>query len=170
MLEKLQNILEKSKICYKESILSENETLEESLLTIISDTKYLIDNLEEIQTKAKRRNKVMSKTVNHKEEIEKIHRKIPQWLERPHQINHKILVAFMKLSNSNETPMPLSTLEKNCGIDSKQFKSNFDQMKIISKKNNGKVFDEINGEISLWKPISQFVIDEYKKMHMNYRK
>ena len=37
-------------------------------------------------------------------------------------------------------------------------------MKIISEKNNGKVFDEINGEVSLWKPISQFVIDEYNKI------
>jgi len=161
MIEKLHNILEKTKLCYKESVLLENEVLEESLLTIMSNTKYLIDNYEDV--KPQKRKSTMSKVITDEYEIEKIHRKIPQWLERPHQINHQILVTFMKLSNCNENPIPLSTLEKNCNIDSKKFNSNFDQMKIISEKNNGKVFEEENGNVSLWNPISQFVTTEYKK-------
>lgn len=36
-------------------------------------------------------------------------------------------------------------------------------MKMISEKNHAKVFAEENGEISLWKPVTQFIIDEYQK-------
>ena len=160
-MDKLQNILEKSKLSYKESVLLENEILEESLLSIIGDVKYLIDNIDE--AKIKGRKFVMSKNITVEDEIEKIHRKIPQWLEKKYQINHKILVTFMKLSNCNKTSIPLSTLEKHCNMESKQFNSNFDQMKIISEKNNGKVFEENNGDVKLWNPISEFVISEYKK-------
>jgi len=161
MIDKLQNILEKSKISYRESVLLGNDKLEEFLLSIMSDTNYLIENYGNLIPKGGKT--TMNKNLSKEDEIEKIHRKIPQWLDKPHQINHQILVTFMKLSNCNETPISLSTLEKNCDIDSKKFNSNFDQMKIISKKNNGKVFEEENGDVSLWKPISEFVVSEYKK-------
>lgn len=165
MLSKLENILEKSKICYKKCVLMENEVLEESLLSIMSDAKYLIENINSV--KIKKGKNFMNENLIKEDEINKIYRKVPQWLKKSDQINHVILVTFMKLSNSNQFPITISTLEKNCNFDSKIFNSNFNQMKIISKKNNGKVFEEMNGEVSLWKPISDFVIYEYEKVFNN---
>ncbi|MFA6760501.1 MAG: hypothetical protein WCR69_05585 [Sulfuricurvum sp.] len=161
MIDKLQNILEKSKISYRESVLLGNDKLEESLLSILSDIKYLIENYE--NSTPKERKMAINKNLSKEDEIQKIYRKIPQWLKKPHQLNHQILVTFMRLSNSNEFPIPLSTLERSCEMDSKKFNSNFDQMKTISEKNHGKVFEEKSGNVILWEPVSEFVVFEYKK-------
>jgi hypothetical protein len=34
-------------------------------------------------------------------------------------------------------------------------------MKIISEKNHGKIFNEENGQVTLWEPIKDFVINQY---------
>lgn len=162
MVERLENILENAKVCYRESVLIRNNTLEESLLNIISDANILIKDFE---SNKKFNNKISkNKIKDENDEIERIHRKIPQWLYKPNQINHKILVAYMKISNSNTYPVSVSLLEKSCEIDSRKFISNYNQMKIISPKNNAKVFEEIDGHVSLWIPVADFIISEYEKI------
>ena len=167
MIEVLNRILENSKISYRESIVIDNKLIEDKLLSIISDSKYLIDILENNQIKniTKVRNIMNTNNRSESEEVKRIHRRVPLWLNRPHQYNHKILVTYMMFSNNNETPISLSLLEKHSKIeDSGQFYSNYNQMKIISNKNHGKVFTEENGNVRLWKPVSEFIINEFQKI------
>jgi hypothetical protein len=69
----------------------------------------------------------------------------------------------MELSNRDTKPVKIEELEKKSGLKNSQiFISNFNQMKIISYKNHGKVFSEENGLITLWSPISDFIRTEYE--------
>ncbi|MEA3492717.1 MAG: hypothetical protein U9R27_12575 [Campylobacterota bacterium] len=166
MVEILNRILENSKVAYRESIIMDNELAEDKLLSIISDSKYLIDMLENTQIKktTKIRNAMHSDNRSEAEEVQRIYRRVPLWLNRPHQYNHKILVAYMMLSDNNETHISVSSLEKHSDIkDSSKFYSHYNQMKIISEKNHAKVFTEENGNVQLWKPVSEFIINEYNK-------
>mgnify|MGYP006899592454 FL=1 len=69
----------------------------------------------------------------------------------------------MTLSNNNTTPINVSLLEKHSNIEDNKFTSHFNQMKIISKRNHAKVFNEAYGEVKLWEPIAEFIVDLYKK-------
>lgn len=161
MIDTLNQIIENSKKAYKESVLIENKTLEDLLITIIGDSKYLIEKIGEYSMKSsnKPRN---SEPRKEEDEIYRIKTRIPNWFKNPNQLNHKILVSFMELSQKNQFKISVSTLEKTCLLDSKTFISNYNQMKMISEKNHAKVFTEKNGEVSLWEPVSQFIIDEYE--------
>lgn len=158
MINKLESILEKSKIGYKESVLIDNEVLQDALLSIMSDVKYLIDNSQQ-----KKQIVTVTQPITIEDEIEKVQRKIPQWFDKPRQINSQILVAFIQLSRSNQIPIDVSTLEKHCNIDSKTFNSNYAQMKLIAPKNHSKVFEEVDGKVTLWSPVAEFIIAQYTK-------
>ena len=162
MNETINKILENSKKAYKKSILIGNEELEELLFSILTDSKKLSDEDEDIKTKVKN---IASQERTEDEEILRVKKKIPSWFSKPNQYNHKILVAYLKLSNNNEVPVSLIDLERECGLDnSYKFNSNFNQMKIMSYKNHGKVFTEENGIVTLWDPVADFIIEEYIKL------
>ena len=170
MIEVINRILENSKVAYRESIVTDSKLIEDKLLSIIGDSKYLIDMLENTKNLKTTRSRNIMNNANRseKEEVKRIHKRIPLWLSRPHQYNHKILVTYMMLSNNNATSISVSLLEKHSDIeDSGQFYSHYNQMKKISNKNHGKVFDEENGSVKLWEPISEFVINEFQKMAKN---
>jgi hypothetical protein len=97
------------------------------------------------------------------DEVQKVYRKVPRWLNNPSQYNYKILTTFMTLSNNNTTPVSVSLLEKHSNIENNKFTSNFNQMKIISERNHAKVFDEAYGEVNLWEPVADFIVDLYKQ-------
>ena len=68
----------------------------------------------------------------------------------------------MKLSKNNKYPISVSLLETHSDInDSRKFISHFNQMKLISEKNHGKVFTEKNGQVALWEPIKDFIVSEF---------
>lgn len=162
MTEIINNILENSKKAYKKSIMINNEELEELLFSIITDTKKLLD---KVSDKKIITNNMSSKNRTEDEEIIRVKKKIPSWLSKPNQYNHKILVAYMKLSNKNRNTVTTEELEKESGLKNSQtFISNFNQMKIISYKNHGKVFTEENGVITLWYVIADYIVEEYEKM------
>ena len=139
-----------------------NEELEELLFSIITDTKKLLD---KVSDKKIITNNMSSKNRTEDEEIIRVKKKIPSWLSKPNQYNHKILVAYMKLSNKNRNTVTTEELEKESGLKNSQtFISNFNQMKIISYKNHGKVFTEENGVITLWHVIADYIVEEYEKM------
>ena len=98
-------------------------------------------------------------------EITKVKRKIPSWFSKPNQLNHKILVSYLKLSNKNTKSVKIedliNILEMN---DNQKIIENFRQMKTMSEKNHGKVFTEEDGFISLWNPVSNFIVEEYEKL------
>jgi hypothetical protein len=155
----VEEILEDAKVAYKESVKIENDTLEAHLLSIIGNAQSIINK------KNTSKKHVDSKENNNSElsEVQKVHRKVPRWLNNPSQYNYKILTAFMALSNNNTTPISISLLEKHSNIEDNKFTSHFNQMKIISERNHAKVFDEAYGEVKLWEPIASFIIDLYKQ-------
>ena len=158
----IEKILYDAKIAYKESVKIENETLEEHLLSIIGNVQSILNN------KSVSKQKNLGNTYNNQEseEVQKVYRKVPRWLNNPSQYNYKILTTYMKLSNNNSMPISLSLLEKNSNIEDNKFTSHFNQMKIISERNHAKVFDEVYGEVKLWEPVAGFVIDLYKKQQV----
>lgn len=99
---------------------------------------------------------------NQKEkEIDKIYRKLPKWFKNPDFICSRILIIFLELEKKYGA-VKYDLLADYCsGI--KTFKSNFAQMKNFGEKNHGKVF-ELNGQIvTLWNPVKDNVIFEYKR-------
>lgn len=162
MNETINKILENSKKAYKKSILIENDELEDLLLSIVTDSKKLLDEYEDQKTEVKN---IASPERTEDEEIQRVKKKIPSWFSKPNQYNHKILVAYLKLSNDNKNTVSLIDLERESGLNnSHKFNSNFNQMKMISYKNHGKVFSEENGIVTLWNPVANFIVAEYLKI------
>lgn len=96
-------------------------------------------------------------------EIERVKRRIPKWIEKPSQINSRILNLYMKLSKKASVLVSYEDLkEKYEQLYGSSFKSNYDQMKNFGKKNHAKVFSESkSGLISLWEPIAIFVKSQF---------
>jgi len=155
----VEKILEDAKIAYKESVMIENDILEAHLLSIIGNAQSILNKTITPKKNIDSRENNNSKSA----EIQKVHRKVPRWLNNPSQYNYKILTAFMTLSNNNTTPISIPLLEKHSNIEDNKFTSHFNQMKIISERNHAKVFDEAYGEVKLWEPIADFIIDLYQQ-------
>ena len=163
----VNEILEKAKVAYKESVLMNNDILEEQLLSIIGNSKLLL----ELQ---KTTNIVKIKEVDEDEiklnAIAKVEKKVPLWLTRPHQKNYKILMIYMELSEYDNHSIFDSLLESESGLNKREFISHYNQMKSFSEKSHGKIFEEQNGEVRLWKPVSKFIINQFQKQNIMDKK
>jgi len=155
----VEKILNDAKYAYKESIKIENETLEDHLLSIIGNAQSILNK----KSAPKQKGHSHENTNQESNEVQKVHRKVPRWLNNPSQYNYKILTTFMTLSNNNTAPISISLLEKHSNIEDHKFTSHFNQMKIISERNHAKVFDEMYGEVKLWEPVADFIVDLYEK-------
>jgi len=98
------------------------------------------------------------------DEILKVHRKVPVWFRKLGQINSSILIAYLKLQQRKKIITP-DLLQAECK-DIKTFRDNYDEMKIISARNHAKVFQEDGGIITLWPPVSEFILSEFNKFQM----
>ena len=154
MKQILEEILEDAKSSYKEAVLLDNEILEEKLLSIITNAKLLLNKEKTYQP---------SFEIDENEEVAKIKRRVPKWINNPNQYNSKILNSYMILSNNNKFPVVVSTLQKHSGLSSDIFYKNYNQMKIIAQRNHGKVFEESNGSVILWQNVSDYIVNLYKK-------
>ncbi len=103
----------------------------------------------------------MKKTLSNENEINKVSRRLKLWAKRPDQMNTKILKSFLKLKISGKITVTEKDLKTASG-DELNFESNFAQMKIISEKNHGKIFDVYGDKVSIWEPVSVYV-DTFKK-------
>ena len=162
MVETVNKILENAKSAYRESIKIDNDLLEEKPLSIIGDSKFLINELKhsKIKRTVKPRNTTISES-SVSNEVQKVERRVPLWMNRPTQHNSIILNTYMKLSNNNQTSITPSLLERHSNTD--KFITNYNQMKMIADKNHAKVFEENNGMLQLWEPIAEFVVKQYKQ-------
>ena len=161
MKEIVNKIFENAKSAYKESVLIENKIMEDKLLTLLADIRYLQNDIENNKYIKKKKKKIDEEKVNN--EIEKVKRKVPLWLEKTNQINYKILKTFMNLSNNNSHYVNITTLESHSKIqDPKKFLANYNLLKTISEKNHAKVFEEKNGQVTLWAPVSDIVESYFK--------
>lgn len=95
-----------------------------------------------------------------KEEIKKVHRKIPRWFRNPHQINSRILIAFLKLKAKKDNVSP-AELRSLCS-DINDFEGNYNQMKNFGEKNHAKVFEENYNSINLWSQVEEFILEAFE--------
>ena len=162
MIDTINNIIENSKLAYKKIVLLNDNELEELILSVITDSKQI---LKELDSKKDGEENSFKKETKEEKEIKKVKRKIPTWFSKPNQLNHKILVSYLKLSNKNTKSVKIediiSTLDMN---DNQKIIENFRQMKTVSDKNHAKVFTEEDGFITLWSPVANFIVKEYEKI------
>jgi hypothetical protein len=108
---------------------------------------------------AKNESNSNNETTSEISEVNKVARRLKLWIKRPDQINTKILTAYLRLQKKEEK-VTEESLKQEVNEDS-NFDSNFTQMKIIADRNHGKLFSIENGEVTIWKPVSQYV-DTFK--------
>ncbi len=85
-------------------------------------------------------------------EVKKVTRRLKLWAKRPNQINTKILIAYLKLKRAGQKNITENSINKELNLNS-NFESNFAQMKIISEKNHGKIFELYGDKVSIWEPV-----------------
>jgi hypothetical protein len=93
-----------------------------------------------------------SSGVSNSDEIDKVNRRLKLWAKRPHQINSRILTAYLKLERQGVSPITDEALNAAVGNES-SFSSNFLQMRISAEKNHGKVFEQNGEKVTLWPPV-----------------
>jgi len=143
-----------------------NSDLEDKVFELITGLSSISSKSKEINL-YKRGQESMKEQLSNSEamEIQKVQSRIYGWFIKTHQYNSKILLTFLKLSDCNKFSISVSTLEKATGLDGRTFNTNYHQMRTIAEKNHGKVFEEtLNGEVSLWKPISKEIEELCNKM------
>jgi hypothetical protein len=116
--------------------------------------------LSELKTLFATQNNQVADANFEESEIVKVKRRLKLWAKRPNQINSKILTAHLKLKRSGLTKITESDLENELPNE-KSFRSNFIQMKTITKNNHGKIFEQNGKNISLWEPVIS-AINEYE--------
>jgi len=152
--EKIESINRVAVEMYKEAIQTNNTSFENKALQIIKDINFI----NELYKKPK----VKEVSNNSDDEIKKVKRKVPLWMKRQHQYNYIILSTYMKISNNDEAPVLLSNLEKESGMNSMLFYRHYNLMKNIFEKNHAKVFVEEKEKVSLWSPVTEFIIETFK--------
>jgi hypothetical protein len=77
--------------------------------------------------------------------------KIALWAQRPHQINHRIIRAYLELYKK-ASDVKKNDLKKLCEekYDLKTFETNFASLKTDSGHSHGKVFKEDNGVVAVY--------------------
>ena len=94
-------------------------------------------------------------------EINKVQRRVPRWFKNPSQFNSTILFGFLELSEQQDK-VTIQMLRSKCSVLS-DFEGNYNQMKNFGEKNHGKVFEEMDGIITLWEPVKGFILELYKQ-------
>lgn len=98
-------------------------------------------------------------------EVNKVSRRLKRWAQNKDQINSKILTTYLVMKKDGVNPITEDLLRLNYDNDS-EFYKNYPQMKAISLKNHGKVFDLVNDgrieKVLIWEPVKIYV-DEYEK-------
>ena len=91
-------------------------------------------------------------TVN---EVNRVASRLTLWANNPHQINSRILNAYLTLKRSGERQITVGMLKVEYG--EANFNTNFVQMRNIAANNHGKVF-ELSGElVEIWQPVAGLI-------------
>lgn len=100
---------------------------------------------------------------NESEEVNKVYRRLRLWAQpdRQEQYNAKILNAYLELVRSGEKKITEEDLRARLG-DELWFTPNFNQMRAISDRNHGKVFDVHGQYLSIWPPVRS-AVQEYER-------
>ena len=96
-------------------------------------------------------------------EVKKVQGRLQRWFRNPTQYNSQILLNYLRLAEQKENITP-DDLRKACA-EVYSFHSNYAQMKNFGTKNHGKVFEEIDGYVTLWEPVR----DRIRELYADYR-
>jgi len=100
-------------------------------------------------------------------QIEKVKNKVPKWFNlSKSQISSQILLEYLNLYFNNKI-VTRTMLKKECQ-SLKTFSTNFSKMIDFSEKNHAKVFEVIDDNVTLWEPVKDFILTEYKKYQIIY--
>ncbi|MFN7252923.1 MAG: hypothetical protein ACK4M9_19445 [Anaerobacillus sp.] len=98
----------------------------------------------------------------------KARNRIPKWAVKPEQYNHKIVRAYFQVE-SELGFVPLEVLERRCSDEVnyrstyvRDFRGNFNQMKMDNHNSHGKVFEVNNGKVIIWDYVKDRLM-EYKE-------
>ncbi len=94
-------------------------------------------------------------------------RRIPKWAKKSSQINHKIIRAYLQLSEKGVVTYNMladyCSDKTNADVFIPTFHSNFAQMKFDGEKSHGKVFEvDENGVVTIWKHVED-CLETYKQ-------
>jgi hypothetical protein len=102
----------------------------------------------------------------------KANRKIPAWVQRPNQNNHKIIKAFLQIECENGVVF-LDELNRRCSNKAvypetfvNDFRGNFAQMKTDSSNSHGKVFVTNGDLVEIWSEVYD-TVDRYRNDFLN---
>lgn len=94
-------------------------------------------------------------------------RKIPNWAQKSHQNNHRIIKAFFELQEKLGT-VTLEALSDRCSNPiqypatfTSDFRGNFASMKTDAGNSHGKVFEVRHDIVSVWTKVNP-ILEEYK--------
>lgn len=93
-------------------------------------------------------------------EISKVNNRLAKWAKNQQQINSKILTLYLKLKEEGVPSITEQMLMEKYN-NHQEFYRNFPQMKTISTKNHGKVFEVQNGVVTIWEPVHH-IVQEYR--------
>ena len=99
--------------------------------------------------------------ISNADEINKVARRLKLWVNRPQQMNSRILTAYLKLEREGMGPISEQALNNELGGET-TFATNFLQMRISAERNHGKVFDQNGDNVTLWPPVES-AIREYEE-------
>ena len=89
-------------------------------------------------------------------EVNKVKRRLKLWAKRPNQINHQILRAYLHLQSQGKKEITEEDIEPIVQNEA-SFSTNLIQMRTISEKNHGKVFEQIGSRLVIWPPVEAYV-------------
>ena len=95
--------------------------------------------------------------------FEKVKNRLGLWAkpEKQKNINARILNVFLKLKQSGNECVTKKNIQNQLPNIS-TFENNFNQMKMITKHNHGKIFEETNGYIEIWEPV-RLLVSKYEQ-------
>lgn len=100
------------------------------------------------------------------EQVKRVAKRVPTWIHKYlvglNPRNGTILMRFLELSAQNTRPVMRYELEEACKSVS-NFATNYHNMRNMLPNNHGKVFEEINSEVTLWQPVANIVLEAYNR-------
>jgi hypothetical protein len=100
----------------------------------------------------------MSEAQLQEQEVRKVSRKLLRWSDHLGQVNSRLLIHYLELRRQGVDPVTRSSIEQFAEQEGiKNFNSNFFGMSHIGEKNHGKVFDLVDGVVTLWPPVMDVV-------------
>lgn len=157
-IEQANDLSEKIKLI--ESLVQEKEYIKEALLEVEQPMFDFCVQADDDDLSAG------VPAVEEKKQIKKVQKRVPTWIYKYFAglkpCNGTILVRFLELSQQNTRSVKRYELEEACK-DIANFLTNYHNMRNMLPTNHGKVFEESYGDITLWEPVSEIILEVYNR-------